>query len=180
MVVELRAHGAPEALIGAAERARCDEVRHARATTRLARRFGATPPPAATSPTPVRDLVGIALENEVEGVVRETLGAAIATWRAEHAADRDVRAVMQLVASDERGHAELSWTLSAWLHERLSLAERAVVAEARERAIEELSASFAIDPPLAVVRVAGAPRGRDVEAMIARLREALWSAAAAA
>lgn len=76
---ELRAHRAPAPLLRAAARAAADEVRHARAMTALARRFGArvfNPPPPP--PAPPRPLLDVAAENAREGCVRETYGAALA------------------------------------------------------------------------------------------------------
>ncbi|HEX7664753.1 MAG TPA: hypothetical protein VF407_09585, partial [Polyangiaceae bacterium] len=85
---ELVAHGAPVDLVAAACRAAEDEVRHAQETARLAHRHGATPPEVVVAKAEaVRTLEAIALENAVEGCVRETFGALVATWQAAHAAD---------------------------------------------------------------------------------------------
>jgi hypothetical protein len=178
MIAELLEHGAPRDLIEAARAARRDEIRHARATTRLAKRFGVVPPAAHMAPTPIRDLFAIALENEIEGVVRETLGAAIATWRAEHASDPDVRAVMGFIAEDERRHAELSWQVATWVRARLDVRERARLDERRRAAIDELPATLGGDPAREVQELAGAPRNAIVQELIAKLDRELWSAAA--
>ena len=178
MIVELLEHGAPPELIEAARAARLDEIRHARATTRLAKRFGARPPAARMAPTPIRDLFAIAVENEIEGVVRETLGAAIATWRAEHASDPDVRAVMRFIAEDECRHAELSWQVAIWARARLDASERARLDERRRAVIDELPTVFGGDPADDVQEIAGAPRNTVVQELIAKLDRELWSAAA--
>lgn len=175
MIVELEAHGAPEALVAGARVAREDETRHAHVVSGLARRFGATPPPACMEATPVRALVEIAIENEVEGIVRETLGAALATWRAKHAGDAAVRDAMTEIARDERAHAELSWRLGEWLDRRLTAGERATVREARIAAVAELFATFVDEPAEDVVAIAGVPRASDVQTLIAELDRRLWN-----
>ena len=180
LVAELLAHGAPAELIESARSARRDEIRHARAATRLATRFGVTPPVARMARTPIRDLfaIAIALENEIEGVVRETLGAAIATWRAEHATDPDVRAVMRFIAQDERRHAELSWQVATWIRPRLDADETARLDAHRRAAIDELPSAFGADPDQEVQGLAGAPRAAAVRELITTLDRELWSAAA--
>jgi hypothetical protein len=178
LIVELEAHGAPPELIADARVAREDEIRHARVVGDLARRFGATPAEARMEPTPVRRLLDIALENEVEGVVRETLGAALATWRATNAGDAAVREAMAAIAEDERAHAELSWRVGAWLDARLSDDERAIVRDARVVAVAELYSAFAGEPAEDVVAIAGVPRAADVRMLVAQLEARLWSAEA--
>src|SRR5690606_15044710 len=84
---ELASLGAPPRIVRAVERARADEVRHAKTTTRIARRFGATPPPVQVKRPRNRRALAVAIENAREGCVRETLGAAIALFRAERASD---------------------------------------------------------------------------------------------
>lgn len=174
MIVELEAHGAPAELVAGARVALEDEIRHARIVGNLALRFGATPEEARMDPTPVRALLDIAIENEVEGIVRETLGAALATWRATHAADDDVRAAMTAIARDERAHAELSWRIGEWLDGRLSEDERAIVRDARLVAVAQLRATFRHEPSGEVVTIAGVPRTSDVQALIAELERRLW------
>ena len=98
---ELVAHGAPRELISAATRSAKDEVRHTRATARLARRFGGTPKRAVVRRGPVRSLEQMAIENAAEGCVRETFGALVAEWQAAHAEDAGVRREMASIAADE-------------------------------------------------------------------------------
>lgn len=174
LIVELEAYGAPAELIADARIARDDEIRHANVVGDLARRFGATPAEARMDPTPVRALLDIALENEVEGIVRETLGAALATWRATHAEDAEVRTAMEAIARDERAHAELSWRIGAWIDARLSEDERAIVRDARIVAVAELYASFRGEPSDEVIAIAGAPRAAEVQSLIAELERRLW------
>jgi hypothetical protein len=69
----------------------------------------------------------VALENAVEGCVRETYGAALACACAARAADARVRDVMRSIARDECKHAELSWKLAAWATPQLAVHERKAV-----------------------------------------------------
>ena len=99
---DLIQHGAPKNLVAGAERAARDEVRHARMTARVAKRNGATPKaPSATPRRSERSLEEIAIENAIEGCVRETYGAVTAMWQAERAEDPSVRALMKRIAVDE-------------------------------------------------------------------------------
>lgn len=88
---ELEAHRAPTRLRAASRRAARDEVRHARVMRRLARRAGARVPEVQVEPSPVRSLEEIAIENAIEGCVRETFGAAVAMIQSERAGDARVR-----------------------------------------------------------------------------------------
>jgi hypothetical protein len=131
LAAELAAHGAPARLVRAARRARRDEIRHARATRDIARRFGVEPSSPAPRDLPVRSLFDVARENAVEGCVRETYGAALALVRAARAEDPQVRAAMRSIGRDECRHAQLGWRVEAWASTRLGRAERAAVRRAR-------------------------------------------------
>ena len=137
---ELDAHGAPRALSCATRRAARDEVRHARVTRALARRHGARParvrPPAAR---PVRSIAAIAVDNAVEGCVREAFGAVVLAWQARFAADPRVRRELSRIADDEAGHAALAWQIARFVEPKLSPTDRARVARARREAIDELA-----------------------------------------
>ena len=134
---ELRAHGAPRALVREAARSARDEVRHARVVSRLARGYGAAPRKSRVGARlDVRALEEVAMENAVEGCVRETYGALLATWQADAAGDRDVARAMRPIAEDETRHAALAWAVGRWagarlpsnciaLHPRRSFASRA-------------------------------------------------------
>ncbi|HEY8091894.1 MAG TPA: ferritin-like domain-containing protein, partial [Polyangiaceae bacterium] len=114
MESELAAHGAPAALLRGARRARRDEVRHTAMVSRLARRHGGAPrTPHAPAPTSVRPLLAIALENAVEGCVRETYGAVVNLVEARASSDPAVRRAMKSIAEDECRHAELAWEVAA-------------------------------------------------------------------
>ena len=136
---ELAAHGAPASLLRDVRRARRDEVRHTVMMSRLARRFGGTPrafeaPPASAT----RSLFAIAVENAVEGCVRETYGAVVGLVEARVSRDPDVRRSMRSIAADECRHAELAWAVAAWVLPRLTAAERDAVERATQDAVAGL------------------------------------------
>lgn len=172
---ELGAHGAPAALIAAARVAADDEVRHHEAMSRLARRFGAAPIPAEIVPHPVRPLYAIALENAVEGCIRETYGALAAYRQAYAATDAEVAAAMADIAADEARHAELSWEIAAWIEPRLTDAERAELAIARARAFAELRAEAETEPDAALVERAGVPDAKTALALLDHLAATVFA-----
>jgi hypothetical protein len=94
-------------------------------TARLAKQRGAHPTfPKALPPTAVRSLFDVALENAVEGCVRETYGAVVGLVGASTVQDVELGRAMRSIASDECRHAELAWAVHAWLLPRLSADER--------------------------------------------------------
>ncbi|NOU26312.1 MAG: ferritin-like domain-containing protein [Polyangiaceae bacterium] len=154
---ELTELGAPEALLARVEQARRDEVRHARTTARLARRFGASVARARVRPRAPRSILEMALENATEGCVGETYGAVVASYQALTAEDAEVRAAMLRIAQDETAHAQLSWDLLAFYAERLTPEECAEVEAARVRALASLRHDLAVEPTLALRAAAGLP-----------------------
>ncbi len=176
---ELEAYGAPKRLRTASRRAARDEVRHARVTTKLAERAGATVPPCHVEASPVRSLEEMALENAVEGCVRETFAVAIAMIQAEQADDTGVRRAMKPIARDETRHAELSWAVAKWLDTQLDAPARARVERARAEAVEALMQSFELEPDAALTRRLGFPDAAQSRAALNELRSSLWSTQAA-
>lgn len=171
---ELRAVGAPRSLLRAATRAKRDEIAHARATARLARRFGSRAAGFEVGPRRARAAVAIAIENAVEGCVRETFGALVATWQAGHAHDPQIRAAMRRIARDETEHAALARRVDRFLLARLGPDDRARVEAARLRAIEELAREVdaQIDDPS--LEPAGLPSRAASRALLAGLRARVW------
>jgi hypothetical protein len=157
LAAELRAHGAPASLVAAAERAQRDEERHTRMTTALARRYASRVVKPTVSRGAVRPLLAIALENAVEGCVREAYGAFTASWQGAAAGDPIVRTVMARIARDELRHAELAFAVAAWLGPQLSEQERAQVCSARARAVSDLLDELAQPQPAALHSIAGLP-----------------------
>jgi hypothetical protein len=143
----------------------------------LCRRWGAV---VAEAPkvdgTPARALETIAIENAVEGCVRETYGAVLATWQAAHAGDARVRATLSKIARDETRHAMLSWEIAAWAERRLGAEARRRLTETRRRAVEALQSELASDPPRELVDTLGLPTraqaARLLERMVRSLRVA--------
>ena len=139
---ELAAHGAPNDLLQGAARAEADEARHTRATTRLARANGATPKRARVKGSRLRSLQAIALENAVEGCVRETFGAAYAMWQGEHAQDPAIARAMRKIARDEARHAALSWSVAKWADALLDPTARRRIERAKAKALRDLEAEL--------------------------------------
>lgn len=171
---ELVAHGAPKRLVRAAERAIRDEMRHVRQTAALARRFGEEP--IAPLPVPlraIRPLVEMALENAVEGCVRETYSALECAWQAEVAADPVVRATMKRIARDEMRHLALAWAVHSWAKGRLGPDGRARVLDAQRDAIATLRGELRGDPHVALVRDAGLPLSYQSQALVLSIESKL-------
>jgi hypothetical protein len=172
---ELAALGAPEELVVAARRAREDERRHSRAMTRLAARFAARPSRARRAREPRPDARAMALENAVQGCVRETYAALLATWQAERARDAVVRRSLERIAVDETRHAALAWAIDAWLQPSLDATTRHAIARARRRAVRELSRQAARRAPDAVVSHAGFPSPAEAQTLLRVLARELES-----
>ena len=172
---ELRAHGSPKMLVRAAARAARDEVRHTRAMGALARRFGARPRAVQVERGAPRSIEAIALENAVEGCVRETYGALLATSQARVARDPVVRAAMVRIARDETRHAALSWRVGRWLEARLDRGAKARVEVAKRAAALELLTAAANDAPPSFAALAGLPSAGQASQLVQEMKRALWS-----
>ncbi|NOU26615.1 MAG: ferritin-like domain-containing protein [Polyangiaceae bacterium] len=169
--------GAPTRLVARCHAAAREEVRHASLVGALARRFGAGVPAVRRVAPPnrgeARARVALALENMVEGVVRETYAAAVELHRARVVEDPEVRAALAVVSRDEASHAQLSWDIARWLDEALDPSQRAAVAAAAARAVEELRDELRAPAP-EVTRVAGAPSVEAAFALFGALEKDLW------
>ncbi|MBZ4336145.1 hypothetical protein [Corallococcus sp. AS-1-12] len=177
---ELAEHGAPERLVRAAKRSAKDEVRHAEAMESLARRHGAPMPELKVAPFQARSLEALAIENAVEGCVRETYGALLAGWQARSAEDARVRESLGAIAPDELRHAELSWAIHAWALERLSPEARERVDSARREAWRELEQDAASSHvPDEVARNAGLPSADVARRLVRELASELMPEALA-
>ncbi len=176
---ELSALGAPSEILVAVERARKDEITHAKITARLAHAHGAAAEKARVARTKARSIESIALENAVEGCVRESFGAILASWQAAHAEDQDVRTAMAAIAVDETRHAALSWHVAEWLETKLDPLARARIDEARIRAVEALNAELVDEPHPTLGRAVGLPPAALQRRLLATLADSLGLAAAA-
>jgi hypothetical protein len=148
--------GAPARLARAALRAAGDERRHARATARLARRFGSEVDEAGPCADVPLSFEEFALENAVEGCVRETFGALVSMHQRERAKDARIARAMRRVSDDEARHAELAWAIHRWATPKLSPAAGQRIRCAQARALNELRVVAGIWPP-EVIRDAGMP-----------------------
>lgn len=172
---ELDRHGAPRALARAALAAARDEIRHARVMKQIAERYGATVPTVDVAPPAERPLEELAIENAIEGCVRETWGAVVALWQAHRAHDPQLRAVYRRIAADEARHAALGWEIDRWVRTRLPAEAHARIDAAREAAVRELFEG----KDGGVLAVLGLPIGEHQRGLLARTYDTLWTRSAA-
>jgi hypothetical protein len=172
---ELEAHGAPESLRAGSRAAVRDEIRHARITRALAEKAGARVPVDPVGSGGVRSLETIAIENAVEGCVRETFGAAVTVIQAARAGDARIRSAMKKIARDETKHAELSWRVARWLEEKLDVEARGRVRQARAAAVVALIHETSAKPDAAVAARLGVPSAAQARVVLDALSVSLWS-----
>ncbi len=138
LVRDLKRLGAPKSLVVRAEKAALDEIRHARQVREVALAHGATISEVRVQPAERRTLLSLAVENAVEGCVRECWGALVAHYQAASSNDRELRALWTGIALDESEHAALSFDLAKWFARQLTDEQRIVVEQARLGAVESL------------------------------------------
>ncbi|MCY1044512.1 ferritin-like domain-containing protein [Corallococcus sp. bb12-1] len=172
---ELALHGADANLQDAARRSAVDEVMHTDVTGRIARRFGATPQRPVVTALPLRPLLDVAMDNAVEGCVRETYGALVAHYQALHAQDTEVREAMARIAEDETRHAGLSWDIDQWARPRLCDSERDALREAQRQAVATLRAEVAVALDPGLVTAAGLPTPEVALGLLDTLEQELWA-----
>jgi hypothetical protein len=145
----------------------------------LAERHGALVPPVEVEPFQPRSLERLALENAVEGCVRETFGALLAGWQARSAGDAQVRQSLAHIAPDELRHAELSWEIDAWALSRLDEAARRRIQEARREALRTLQREVEQSAEQAdFIQLAGLPSREDARKLVQGLAEWVLTAEA--
>lgn len=168
---DLERLGARRDLVARCRVAADDERRHTVMMGALARRFGCKPASARVPPAAPRSLEDLARENAVEGCVRETFGALVASWQSGHADDDVIAHAMSVIAEEETRHAALSWDLASWFDVVLASDARDRVREARDRALDDLGRE--VDGALHrdVVRVAGMPDAAHARRLFDGLRE---------
>jgi hypothetical protein len=167
---DLARHGAPPELVERALEARSDEIMHARLTREAARKHGAMPESPRVPRAKPRTLFELALENAVEGCVREAFGALVATHQAEHASDPALRAMFAAIAKDETEHAALSLDLAEWIEPQLTDRERDALAAAREDAFAELERALANEPSREEMTLGGLPSQTTAKRLLHALR----------
>lgn len=140
---ELRALGAPDGLLARVERARTDEVRHARVMSRWAEKHGHEDALPHVESAPGRTSFDIARENAVEGCVRELFGALVVRFQAARVNDPALRDELASIADDEAAHAALAFDVAAWLEPKLPTDAQASVGAAVNQAFRQLEAELA-------------------------------------
>ncbi|KAK4045116.1 hypothetical protein OUZ56_032524 [Daphnia magna] len=154
---ELAHHGAPARLLKQVRQARRDEVRHAATMTKLAVRHGGVVPAVEAPTRAVPSLEEIAMENRVEGCLRESYGAAVAAFQAARATDPRIAQALAGIAVDEAAHAELSWAIDAWATAKLDRRAQARMDVAYAEALEALRSEVALSYRAEVTEKAGMP-----------------------
>lgn len=119
-------------------------------------------------------LEALALENAVEGCVRETFGGLFGAYQAAHAVDPVVRATLAQITRDETTHALLSWQIAAWAEPRLDRAALRRVREARRAAIRELRDEATVAPEPELCAALGVPDAGRATALLGALDQGLW------
>lgn len=172
---ELEAHSAPAALVRASKRAGRDEERHALMASSLARRHGAESGKPEFGRPSLRAIEEVAIENAVEGCIRETFLALVSNRQAEKANDGTIRAAMKTIARDESEHAALAWTLAGWLEPMVQGEGRSRYGKAARAAIQDLRTEAYAPYPEPLRRVVGLPSVRDALALIDSLDRTMWA-----
>lgn len=157
LAVRLRQVGAPTELARWCERAEREEAAHARRCARLAgidldteaRRLVVDPPAPSRSPRPI-EIVRLAVESYVDGVIGEAFAAG--RLRCGGAgAPPGVGPLLLRTARDEDGHADLARAIVRWcLAQHPVLVARSL--EAADRAVRDPEPRYDLD------RIAGSPR----------------------
>jgi hypothetical protein len=167
---ELRLLGAPKDLIIRAHRAARDERRHAKLMTTLTHAHGGRLRPVHVQRMTSRDLLAVALENEAEGVVRETFSALIAKSQATFSHSRVVRRIMTQIAEDEAAHAKLAWDVRAWAIPQLSPTGRDLIAAVQEQTFHTLNIELQTQLPADWHDQTGLPRPTDAQRLLKALQ----------
>ncbi len=111
----------------------------------------------------------MAIENAVEGCVRETYGAAVAALQGESAGNLSVRRAMRAIAVDEAEHASLAWAVDAWARARLAPGESTQVKAAREHARAQLIARVQEAAPRELSTTLGLPMPPAAEHLVSTI-----------
>ena len=172
---QLSAYGAPRSLRQAARRATRDEIHHTRLTRACAERFGGRYLRPTVSQIRDVTLEVLARENAVEGCVRETYGALLATYQARNARDPAVRGAMREIARDETRHAAIAWAIARWVEPKLDAAARQRVREARQTAVTRLINELRYQAPPSLQQTAGVPNADTAQSMARALASELWA-----
>ena len=171
---ELEEHGAPASLVDGCQAAHLAELRHAQSFGELAEDYGVVAEAPPSTIVSIRPIVAVALENVVEGLVRETYGAVVARHRARSAGNPRIRQVMTTIARDEHVHARLARDIASWFATNLTELENVWVDNAMRHAARSLSREVDVDVEADLSWDAGLPSRRDAVGICAGLFERIW------
>jgi rubrerythrin len=171
---ELTLHGAPSELVERAHAAREDEEKHAYSMHELALLRGGLPVAVRTAEFQPRSLLELALENAVEGCIRETYGALVGAYQAARARDLELRLAFRSIAPDEARHAALAQAVHVWASDRLDAAARDSLRRAQLAAVFELARECSVAPDPELMEAAGLPDSGMACALLGELTKELW------
>ncbi len=174
MVNELTYHNAPQSLIARSKEAKRDEVRHAKVMATLAKAHGSSPPQYRGLRQRLRPLKEIAIENMVEGCIRETYGALIALHQGRNAKDKAIANAMSTIAKDELSHAALSWDVHQWIMTELSDDDARALQAAAQEAIAKLKQEAHARVPAERAIQAGLPSAATAVHFLDEMDRAIW------
>jgi len=176
LAMELESLKAPDEFVQRARQAADEEREHTQMTRLLAKMYNAPVPTVEVMPFTMRSLSEIAIENAVEGCVRETYASLMAQWQSLRASSPEVRAVMSRIADEETGHAALSWAIDEWITPKLGPEEREQKDKAQRDMVDTLFAHHQKDPSLAMMEVAGFPSAAQSQVLLQNLKAQVWQA----
>jgi hypothetical protein len=134
IALALLAHGAPPALVAAAQRAALDEVEHAEIAYGIASALGSRvvgPGSLDLSTIDVApSLTSLVRDSIADGCVGEALAALELAVAADAVPSPAMAAAMRKMAADELRHAELGYAIVLWAIQIAEEDERAVIADA--------------------------------------------------
>ena len=117
----------------------------------------------------------MALENAVEGCVRETYGALVGAYQAATAKHPQIKETISQLVQDEIQHASLSLAIWQWASPQLSKAERAQIAEIQAATVASLRAAAHERHAEELYSEAGYPQTDVALGMLDALQGSLWS-----
>ncbi|MFO0676983.1 MAG: ferritin-like domain-containing protein [Polyangiaceae bacterium] len=164
--MELRAFGASARLVDDAHRSRADEIRHARTMARLAKKYGAVVPRVQVSEPRARTFEEFAVENVIEGCVRETFAALVAAHQRDTATDPEIAEAMIAIADEETFHAGLAWDVHRFVLGLADASLRATLDATRRSAFRTLRAELSAEPDPSLRACAGLPDARSAIALL--------------
>lgn len=175
LVQELESFGAPETLIAVAREGIQEEVDHADMMKALCLRYGGACIPVVVDPFQPRTLFEFALDNVVEGCVRETYGALAAMYQSEHAEDPAVREVTRRIVFEESRHAMMSWEIVQWLETQLSPKQQEQCRQAMKEAVYSLEMAIAQKASQPWEHRIGVPPKNEALRMFDVLKQTVWA-----